>query len=294
MALNRLERWLPWAARLAWLLVAVAGGAALEGAMQGRSSSVRWVTAVGAWGSWTIVLVALLIASARTLTVVRVGMPVSAVIVVTAAVGGADAIGSLALAAPAIGALIAVFSAEFGRSFVQASAYGDEQRFPLRPPFGIAVAAAVTWCIWAPALVAGPLLLGARNWVPGVLLCAVAIAGIVVIGPRWHRLSLRWLVFVPAGVVIHDPIVLADTVSLRTAQVARIRLAPSDTGAADLTGPTSGYALQIDTTETITAVFAFTPSEPNGRAIHMSALLVAPSRPGGALAAAASRRLPVG
>ncbi len=99
---------------------------------------------------------------------------------------------------------------------------------------------------------------------------------------------------VPAGVVLHDPVVLADTVSLRSAQIARIRLAPEDTDAADLTGPASGYAVEVQTTESITAVFAFTPSEPNGRAIHLTGFLVCPSRPGSALAAAARRGLPVG
>jgi hypothetical protein len=289
-----LERWLPWVARVAWLLVAVAGGIALEGALDGRSTNVRWVTAVGAWGSWTIVTIALLIASVRSLTVVRLGVPVGLVVVVAAVAGGADATETLALAIPTLVTLVAVFAAEFGRSFVQASAYGDELRFPLRPPLGVAIAAVVTWCVWAPSFVGGPLLVAARNWVPGGLVSALALAGAIVIGPRWHRLSKRWLVFVPAGIVVHDPVVLADTITLRTAQVARIGLAPTDTGAADLTGPANAHAIQIDSTEAVTAVFAFTPSEPNGRAIHMAAFLVAPSRPGGALAAAAARHLPVG
>jgi hypothetical protein len=47
------------------------------------------------------------------------------------------------------------------------------------------------------------------------------------------------------------------------------------------------------TTESVTAVFAFTPSEPNGRAIHLTAFLVGPSRPGALLAAARRRGLPV-
>ena len=98
---------------------------------------------------------------------------------------------------------------------------------------------------------------------------------------------------VPAGVVIHDPVVLADTLSLRTAQVASIGLAPADTQAADLTGPASGYAVEVATTESITTVFAYTPSEPNGKAIHLRSFLVAPSRPGRALRSARARGLPV-
>jgi hypothetical protein len=100
-------------------------------------------------------------------------------------------------------------------------------------------------------------------------------------------------VLVPAGIVVHDPVVLADTFPLRTRQVAHLRLAPADTQAADLTGPASGYAIEVATTESVTTVFAFTPREPNGRAIHLTAFLVAPSRPGAVLRAADRRSLPI-
>ena len=151
----------------------------------------------------------------------------------------------------------------------------------------------ISWVLWATAVVAGPLLVAARSWVAGALLCVVAITGTVLLVPRWHRLSRRWFVLVPAGVVVHDPVVLADTFPLRTAQIASIGLARADTQAADLTGPASGYAVEVATTESVTTVFAFTPSEPNGRAIHLTAFLVGPSRPGALLAAARRRGLPV-
>ena len=74
-----------------------------------------------------------------------------------------------------------------------------------------------------------------------------------------------------------------------------MRLAPDATEAADLTGPASGYAVEIETIGTVTALFAFTPKEPNGRAIHLTAFLVSPSRPGpGARGRRPPRRLPVG
>ena len=289
-----LGRWLAWLARLAWLLVAIVGGSAIEQAVDSRSDAVRLTAGVGCWAGWAIVTLALLIASVRTLTVVRVGVPLAAGVTLAAALAGADALSLLSLGAPATVAIISVFSAEFGRWFVQASAYGDEERFPLRPPAAVAIAAVATWLVWAGCVLTGPLLVAARSWVAGAVLTILAITGLVLLGPRWHRLTRRWLVFVPAGLVLHDPVVMADTVSLRSAQVAGIRLAPRDTEAADLTGPASGYALEVQTTQSITVVFAFTPSEPNGRAIHLTAFLVCPSRPGSALAAAARRGLPVG
>ena len=279
---------------MAWVFVAVVGGQAIEAAVDGHSAAVRWVAGVGGWAAWGVVLGALLIASVRSLTIVRVGAPVSAAVAIAVVVAGVSAADLLSFVVPAAITLLVVFTAEFGRTFVQASAYGDEERFPLHPPAAVGVAAVVTWTFWAAAIVAGPLLLAVHSWIAGAVVTVLAVAGTVLLAPRWHRLSLRWLVLVPAGIVVHDPVVLADTLSLRTNQVRRMRLAPKTTEAADLTGPASGYAVEIETTETVTAVFAFTPKEPNGRAIHLTAFLVGPSRPGQALAAAARRGLPVG
>jgi len=291
--LERVARFAPWVARIAWIVVAVIGGGAVDAAVDGRSSAVAWVAAVGGWTLWAVAALGLAIASTVSLTIVRVVVPLALVATVAVGVGGATAVELLLLGGPAIVTTAAVMTAEFGRQYVQASAYGDEERFPLRFPVGAGSAAIVAWMVWAPTTVAGPLLLAAESWIAGGLSCVVAIGGVVLLGPRWHRLSMRWFVLVPAGVVVHDPVVLADTFPLRTAQVASIGLAPADTDAADLTGPASGYALEVRTTESVTVVFAFTPSEPNGRAIHLRSFLIAPSRPGRALRSARTRGLPI-
>ena len=87
-----------------------------------------------------------------------------------------------------------VFSGEFGEHLVQASAYGDEQRYPLRPPLAFLVPAVVSWCVLCACAVVGPLALAARAWVPGVLLTAAAVALGWFLGRRFHRLARRWLV----------------------------------------------------------------------------------------------------
>jgi hypothetical protein len=284
---------MPWVARVGWLLVAVLGGSAVEGAVGDRSSEVRWVAALGGWGVWAVMALALAVASVRSLTAVRVGTPLALVAALAAALAGATATEIAMLGLPAVVTCGAVMSAEFGRQFVQASAYGDEERFPLRVPAPAGAAAVVSWLAWAPAAVAGPFLLASGSWIVGTALSVVAVAGAVFLGPRWNRLSQRWFVLVPAGLVVHDPVVLADTLPLRRAQVKSLRLAPADTAAADFTGPASGHAIEVATSESITAVHAFTPAEPNGRAVHLTAFLVAPSRPGAALRAAGARGLPV-
>ncbi len=282
-----------WIARGAWVLVAVIGGSAVDGAVDGRSEEVRWVAGIGSWSLWGVVMVALAIPAVRSLTVARVVGPLSLVASIIAAVAGARALDVAALLIPAVIACAAIFTADLGRSFVQASSYGDEERLPLRLPVAAGTAAIVTWLLWAPAVVLGPVLVGARNVVLGGVLTLLAVAGAVLLLPRWHRFSRRWLVLVPAGLVVHDPVVLADTLMVRANQLVGMRLAPADTEAADLTGPASGYAIEVQASETVTTVFAFTPREPNGRAIHMTGFLISPSRPGDALRTAAARGITV-
>jgi hypothetical protein len=286
-------RLLPWVARIGWIIVAIVGGAAIESAVDGRTSSVRWVAAVAGWTGFGVVALALLIPSVISLTIARVVSPLAIVAAIAAGFAGATAGKIALLVVPAIISVAAIFTAEVGRWMVQASAYGDEHRLPLRSPVPAGAAAVITWLVSAAVLAVGPFALAARNWALGVPLTIVAIAAIVFVGPRWHRMSRRWLVLVPAGLVVHDPVVLADTLMVRTDQIAGLGLARDGTDAADLTGPASGYALEVNTTESVSTVFAFTPQDPNGKAIHMTGFLVAPSRPGEALRLAAARRLPV-
>lgn len=282
-----------WIARGTWVLVAIVGGAAIDGSLADRSDAVQWVAGVGCWTLWGLVMAALAVPAVRSLTIARVGAPLSLVVAVIAAVAGAPALDLALLAVPAVVASAAIFTADFGRAFVQASSYGDEERLPLRFPVAAGSAAVVMWAIWAPALLLGPILIAAKNPIVGGVLTLLAVAGIVLLVPKWHRLSRRWLVLVPAGLVVHDPVVLADTLMVRTDQLVGMRLAPADTEAADLTGPASGFAIEVHASETVTTVFAFTPQEPNGRAIHMTGFLISPSRPGEALRTAAARGIPV-
>ena len=116
-----------------------------------------------------------------------------------------------------------------------------------------------------------------------------------VLPSRWHQLSRRWFVVVPAGLVVHDPVVLAETVMVLRPRITRIGLVgpARGNGAFDMTGPTPGVAVGIVVDEMITVTLAPRPKSPRGTAVHLSAFLVAPSRPGAVLREVARRRLPV-
>lgn len=282
------SRLLPWLLRLSWLLVGLATSAALDGALDTDgpgATAVRVVLGVG----WVGGVAAMTIPSVRGLTAARTVVPLSIPVGIAVWIGGADDVDAVLALAAAAAATLVVVTAELGRVFVQASAYGAEDRHLLRPPAAYLAAALASWLVAAASLTGGVSLVASSRWAIGapIALIGVSIAAWSV--PRWHRLSTRWFVVVPAGLVIHDQLVLAETLMLRRHEIAGLSLAPADTEAADLTGPAGGHAVEIRTTRPVTAVFAGTPRQPGGRAVHLTACLVAPSRPGQALSAATRR-----
>ena len=141
-------------------------------------------------------------------------------------------------------------------------------------------------------MVGGPLLLAAGQWLAGLAVVGVAaLAGRPVV-LRLHQLSRRWLVFVPAGVVVHDPLTLADPVLFPRRMIRSFGPAPIDNPGLDLTGGALGLALELATVEPVVV----TPVR--GRAplteVGVRSVLVTPTRPGHALHLARRRRFPVG
>lgn len=282
-----------WGTRAAWLALGVVAGGAVGDALASHSRSVQLTGTVAAWIAWGVVAAALLVPSVLALTIVRTCVPAALAVSALVGLGGAGAAQVVVFAACAALATAGVSTGELGELFVQASAYGDERRFLLRPPVAYLLPAIVSWCVWCAAVLAAPLLLAARAWLVGALAAVAAAALTWFLGRRFHRLSKRWLVLVPAGVVVHDHLVLGETAMFPQRTVTRIGLALADTEAADLTGPASGHAVEIALGDMPTVVLAPTPSRPAGTALHVRSVLVAPTRPGRALTAAA-RRLPVG
>ena len=281
-------------ALLTWVAVAVTGWIAAAQALDGRTAAATTVATIALWVLWGAVLVTLIVPSTVGLTVVRMAAPIALAAAVTIWVCGAGAWrGPLLFGVVAVFAAL-VFSADLGQSFVQASAYGEEQRLLLRAPVALMPALVVSWSLWAAATLSGVILLAAQQWLVGAVLTALAGGLGALLLPRAHQLSRRWLVLVPTGVVVHDPTVLADTFMVTKPKVSRVRLAEADTEAADLSGPAAGHLIEVSLKSMETVVLAGTRAKPAGTALHVQSFLVAPSRPGRALEAAAAGRLTVG
>lgn len=268
-----------WVARAGWLAAGVLGWDALDGAAP--------VAGVAAAAVWLAGVVALALPSVVTLTLARTVIPLAVPAAAAAWWTGGAATASAGVLAGAAVATVVVCSGEVGHTYAQASAYGHERRFPLRPPPAFLLAALVAWLLAAAGLLAGVVLMADARWLAGVPVAALGAAVAAFAWPRWHRLARRWLVVVPAGLVIHDHLVLAETVMLPRSDLEAVTLAPLGTDAADLSGPASGHLLEVRLHRSATAILAGTPRRPRGAAIHLTACLIAPTRPGRALAALA-------
>lgn len=292
----------PWATRLAWLVLPFAAGPALAAALDPRLASVRLVCTVGLWAAWGVALTVSLVPRAATLTVVRLVMPAALPVALWATTAGApDGAGSLD-AALAVGsamvATILVLSPLTGEAFVDGSSYGPERRFPLRAPATLLLGPVpVAWMVVVAGVVAGPVLLAAERWVAGAVALAVGVPCAVLAARALHGLARRWVIFVPAGLVLHDPLTLTDPVLFPRRLVAGVGPAPAalDEHAdatdevVDLTGGAPGLVVGLDLVEPM----SIGRKEHGGRAtrdVTTRRVLFTPSRPGALLREAGRRR----
>jgi hypothetical protein len=280
-----------WPVRVAWLVLPLVAGPALGDALAEASRPVQLVASAGLWGAWAAALVATLVPTTVSLTALRLAAPSAvAATVVTLVVDGPAPATVAALAGSLVVALV-VLSPETAEVFVDGSSYGDERRLPLRTPAGLLLGPVeLAWAAVVAGLAAGPLLLAARQWVPGAVALALGAAaagwGVRVM----HTLARRWLVFVPTGVVIHDPLTLLDPILVRRNRVASFGPAPADSSALDLTGGAPGLALELRVTEPL-ELLPVGPRRGVTDLVEADAVLVTPSRPGRVVAEARRRRM---
>jgi hypothetical protein len=285
----------PWAVRVAWSVLPLVAGPGIGGALDGASRPVQVVASAGLWVGWAATLVAVLVPRASSLTVIRAAAPAALAATVAAAVADPGPRTAVAVAA-GIAAVATAWWAVTADAFVDGSSYGDERRFVLRTPVGVLLGPApVAWLLAVALPAAAALLLAAGAWVAGGLAAAAAVAGVVLGAPALHRLSRRWLVLVPAGLVVHDHMALADPILLRRSTLAGAGPAPAAAtgappGAVDLTLGAPGLVILLALRSPIEVPVAVG----GGRSRRVEprtgdGLLVVPGRPGAFLTALADR-----
>jgi hypothetical protein len=282
-----------WPLRAIWILLPLTTGALVDAALDDRLTSFRLGVRALFWVLWALVLVGMLVPRVATLTFVRIVAPVAPVAALWAtAVTEVDALAVVGLAVALISA-VAVLLAPVGEAFVDGSSYGDERRMPLRPPV-VVLAGPVpfAWAVAVAGSLAGPLLLLAHRWVAGVVLTLLGFPLAALAGRALHQLSRRWVVFVPAGFVLHDHLALREPVLFGRNDVVALGPAPADTRAHDLTARAAGLALQVDFAVPV-EVAPSAPGEVVTELVGITQFLFMPSRPGHVLVEAERRQLRV-
>jgi hypothetical protein len=284
------ERLGTWPARLSWLVLPLVAGPAFGDALDGASRPVQVVASLGLWLGWAAVLALTLVPSTVSLTALRVAAPAAVAFAVAATVaGGADGVDAAALAGTLVAAL-AAFWPVTGQVFVDGSSYGDERRLPLRVPAPLAAGPLqLVWAAVMAGVVAGPLLLAARQWALGAAALAAGAAAVWWGVRVLHALSRRWVVFVPAGLVVHDPLALVDPVLVPRSALRHLGPAPADTDALDLTRGALGLAVELRFAEPVPLLVL--RGRGASESVTATGVLVTPTRPGALLTEARRRRL---
>lgn len=281
-----------WPLLATWVLAPLLLGPSVADALDQRTRAVQVTGSSIAWLLWTAALVAMLVPRTTTLTVVRLIVPGAGVLGCWAASAADDTLWAVSGAATGVVAVLTLAAPGVSDGFVDGSSYGSERRVALRVPYALLLGPVpVAWAAVAAGAVTGPLLLAARQWFVGAV-AAVVGAAVVAVGVRQlHLLSRRWLVFVPAGVVVHDPLTLTEPILFQRHLVASFGPAPTDTDALDVTGRALGLVLEIRAREPFSVGLrrGRDRTEQDG----VDALLVTPTRPATTLSIAAEHRLPV-
>jgi hypothetical protein len=279
-----------WPLLAVWVLTPLLIGPSVSDALDERSRAVQVTGSSIAWLSWAVALVAMLVPRTATLTAVRLIVPGAAALGCWAASGADDTAWAVVGAATGVAALLTLAAPGVSDGFVDGSSYGSERRIALRVPYALLLGPVpLAWAAVAAGVVTGPLLLAARQWLVGAAATAVG-AVVVAVGVRQlHLLSRRWLVFVPAGVVVHDPLTLTEPILFQRHLVASFGPAPADTDALDVTGRALGLVLEIRAREPFSV--GLRRGRDRTERDGVDALLVTPTRPATTLSIAADHRL---
>ncbi len=243
-----------WPLRALWLILPLVAGLGLDDLTEG----LRWplVAEVALWAGWFAGLVACLVPGTLSLTAVRSLAPAVVGVTVIGTLLG-DVQSTTALVGVGYGIIVTVTALlpVVGDQMINGSAYGSERRMGLRPPgFAIVGPIQLAWFLLFFGVTVPVIAISDGRWV------VAAISILPGLGACWlgwrvlHQLSRRWLVFVPAGFVIHDPVLLAESILMRRTTVTSLgpAIEADLERATDLTAGATGLGLEVVLNEPVT------------------------------------------
>ena len=237
-------------------------------------------------------LLACLVPHPVALTAVRTAAPTCIVGVIAAAFeGNASDVALAAGGAWAVVMTAVALAPAVGMAFVNGPAYANERRFPLAVPRAVLLGPLeLAWALMMGLPATTLFLVANHHWVVGAICAALAVPVVALLGRAMHGLSRRWVVFVPAGMVLHDHLALVDPVLFTRTVIDEFGPARVDSDALDLTQGAPGLALELVLHEKVpmTRVRSGRRGSEEGASAR---LLFTPTRPGAVLAEADHRRI---
>ena len=282
-----------WCARLAWVLLPVSAGTTLSDALSGWSTAPARVATVLLWAAWAVGLMALLAPRPWGLTALRVVAPAAVIVTILAAAGTSAGVAVLAVSSSVVAAAFAL-SASVAQAAANAMAYGDEIRFPLHIPLSLFLGPVpLAVLLIAAGVSTGPLLLADRHYVAGVVATVVGLPIAATLARSLHSLSQRFVVIVPAGLVVVDPLTLVDPVLMRREQILAVRhlKKAADGGGLDLRLGTLPGTIQLSLHEPQS--FGRRRGRHDAEMVDTDVVLVSTVRAGALVQAAGARRIAI-
>ena len=286
-----------WLLRAVWITLPFSAGPSLAAGLASWTDAPRLLGAVLCWTAWGLGLLACVAPRPVGLTMLRAVAPAAVVASVAAAVSGHPS--TLASAGGIVATLAAaVLAADptVAEWTANGTAYRDEDRYPLRVPPGLFLGPLpLARIVAVGGFVTGPLLVADGQTLWGIVAVVVGFPVAVFGAGVLHRLSQRWLVLVPAGVVVVDRMALIDNVLFTRDHVEILRGVavdePRDESLDLRMGATIGSVLiSFDEPAELTRV---SYSQRGGQTVRAAAVLVAVAHLQAMLEAASRRRVRV-
>ena len=276
-----------WLATGLWIAQPFLLGPLLNAGLRGASEPFGGIVTLASWLIWLGVLTSL---AAR--LPARIGVAGTLPVAVWAAIESED----MALAVLGIVGSIAVTAAVLvpgvADRFINGASYGDERRFALRPPGPVLVLLVVpAWVVVIGGSTTGPILLADQRWAAGAAAAVIGLPLAALGFSALYRLTSRFIVLVPNGLVLHDRTVLREPILFARRDIVGLGPAHADTSATDLTASALGLALELKLRSTVTLPIVTGRKTTHER--QLQSLLISPSRPADVMRSAAQRGIDI-
>ncbi len=280
--------------RVIWISLPLLCGPSLADSLNDFKLLLRTTVSISLWTFWVLILLSTLIATPISLAIIRIGAPAAAALSLWSALETSGSVsGIIGLAASAIAACVAL-SAPLGDRFSDGASYGDERRFLLRAPGPVLLLLGpLAWLTSVAGLTVGPILLLNKNFLFGSLisLCGFPLAALA--SNAIYQLGKRWLVLVPAGILLHDHLSVGDPTLIPRNQLANFSPAKVETNALDLSQNSFGLSLEIQCLTPLSMMLRTGTKKTTNETSIVESFLINPVRPNVLLAEAQKRGLRV-